>query len=50
MAARKGVFNDDFLISLMLDFGVNHQDLFSEENTSARVYASVEIKNLSNLH
>ena len=34
----------------MFMFGVNNQDLFAEENITARVYASVEIKNPSNLH
>ena len=31
------VQNGDYLISLMLTFVVNHQDLFVEENTAARV-------------
>ena len=34
----------------MLTFGVNHQDLFVEKNTTATVNASVEIKSPSNLH
>ena len=34
----------------MLTFGVNHQDLLVKADTTARVYASVEIKNPSNLH
>ena len=39
-----------FLISLVLTFGVNHQDLVVVENFAARVYANPNIKEPSNLH
>ena len=44
MACPKGVFNCYFLTSLVLTFGVNHQNLVVGENVSARVYAIPEIK------
>ena len=44
MAGPKGVFKCYFLISLVLTFGVNHQDLVVGENDAARVYAFPEIR------
>ena len=44
MADAKGVFNCYFLISLVLTFAVNHQDLVVGENVVARVYLIPEIK------
>jgi len=35
MVGPKGVFNCYFLISLVLKFGVNHQDLVVGENDAA---------------
>ena len=43
MAGPKG-FNCYFLISLVLTFGVNHQDLVVGENDAARVYTIPEIR------
>ena len=42
MAGPKGVFNYNFLISLMWTFGVNHQVLIVEENGTARLYPILE--------
>jgi len=39
-----GVFNYYFLISLVLTFGVSHQDLVVVENVATRVYVIPEIK------
>jgi len=44
MAGPNGVFNCYFLISLVLTFGVNHQDLVVGEKGALRVYAIPEIK------
>ena len=44
MAGPKGVFSYYFLISLVLTFGVNDQDLVVGENDAARVYAIPEIR------
>ena len=38
MAGPEGLFNCYFVISLVLTFGVNHQDLVVGENDAARVY------------
>ena len=40
----KGVFNCYFLISFVLTFGVNHQDLVVGENDAARVNPNPEIR------
>jgi len=50
MAGPKEVLNCYFLISLVLTFGVNHQDLVVGENVEARVHLIPEIKNPPNLH
>jgi len=44
MAGPKGVFKCYFLISLVLTFGVNEQDLVVGENVAARVYPTPEIR------
>ena len=44
MAHPKGVFNCYLLISLVLTFGVNHQDLVVGENDAARVYPIPEMR------
>ena len=44
LAGPQGLFNCYFLISLVLTFGVNHQDLVVGENDAARVYPIPEIR------
>ena len=44
MTGPKGGFNCYFVISLVLTFGVNYQDLDVGENAAAKVYAVPEIK------
>ena len=47
---QRGCSVVNFLISLVLTFGVNHQGLVVGENFAARMYAVPEIKNPSHLN
>ena len=50
MAAPKGYSILSFLISWVLTFGVNHQDLVVGENVATKGYTIPVINNLSSLH